>query len=334
MKTNQKTGFTLIELLVVISIIAALMGLLLPAVQAAREASRRLQCQNNQKQIGLAIVNYESAQRKLPPMRQNFTYSSYKGPDTDALADFISDDERSWVVLILQNMEETALYNNITRRNVSDISRVNILRCPSSTKNFDAIQTSYVVNCGPQNRVADNIQWVTGGLFYEYGNRDMTLFFDRKGGRTADTSWTGDTSIEFISSADGTSKTLLLTENEDAGRWIHVESSGSNYFIRSGFEYEIGFTLPPNTLTSGVPNGIAFVNSPYWINSMKGEAPAPEATVANGVRYGFARPSSNHPGIVIGTMCDGSVQTISDSIDQSVYALLCMPNDKQTVSFP
>ena len=64
---QKHSGFTLVELLVVIAIIGVLVGLLLPAVQAAREAARRMSCSNNIKQVALAMHNYESAYKKLPP---------------------------------------------------------------------------------------------------------------------------------------------------------------------------------------------------------------------------------------------------------------------------
>ena len=65
-RATRPRAFTLIELLVVIAIIGVLIGLLLPAVQAAREAARRAQCTNNLKQIGLGVMNYESANQCLP----------------------------------------------------------------------------------------------------------------------------------------------------------------------------------------------------------------------------------------------------------------------------
>ena len=90
-----RTGFTLVELLVVIAIIGILVAFLLPAVQAAREASRRSQCQNNLKQIGLAVQNHHDARRVFPMGRNGFDQMAV-----------------SWAFFILPYMEETAIYNS------------------------------------------------------------------------------------------------------------------------------------------------------------------------------------------------------------------------------
>jgi prepilin-type N-terminal cleavage/methylation domain-containing protein/prepilin-type processing-associated H-X9-DG protein len=100
---RRRFGFTLVELLVVIAIIGVLVGLLLPAVQAAREAARRMQCANNEKQIGLAILNYEAAYKRLPT-----TYTGSGTASTPRGSGFYS-----WLAMILPHMEQNPLYQSI-----------------------------------------------------------------------------------------------------------------------------------------------------------------------------------------------------------------------------
>ncbi|HVT30678.1 MAG TPA: DUF1559 domain-containing protein, partial [Lacipirellulaceae bacterium] len=94
----RQNGFTLVELLVVIAIIGILVALLLPAIQAAREAARRAQCQNHLKQIALAVLNYESAKKKFPPgfVSQPSQFESW-----------------GWPIFILPSLEEQSLYDQL-----------------------------------------------------------------------------------------------------------------------------------------------------------------------------------------------------------------------------
>jgi len=98
-----RRGFTLVELLVVIAIIGILVAILLPAVQAARAAARRMQCTNNQKQIGLALHNYHSAHSVFPPGQMNrFTGSAPPPPTEWGL-------RICWMPLVLPFVEESEL---------------------------------------------------------------------------------------------------------------------------------------------------------------------------------------------------------------------------------
>ena len=94
---GSRRGFTLVELLVVIAIIGVLVALLLPAVQSAREAARRLQCSNHLRQIGLAVQNYHSARNELPPMR-------------------VDDHQPTWLMLILDYIEESQILRLVGQR--------------------------------------------------------------------------------------------------------------------------------------------------------------------------------------------------------------------------
>src|SRR5262245_12388994 len=116
---KRRTGFTLIELLVVIAIISTLIGLLLPAVQKAREAAARISCANNLKQIGLAMHNYEGTFQKLPPSRLAEGYAT-------------------WMVMILPFIEQDNLYyqwnlwaSYYQQKDVARTTPVKLFFCPS-----------------------------------------------------------------------------------------------------------------------------------------------------------------------------------------------------------
>ena len=112
---RKKMGFTLIELLVVIAIIAVLIGLLLPAVQKVREAASRMKCQNNLRQIAIALLNYESAYQSLPPGVK------WAPPNPPPYGD--SFNIINWITLVLPYMEQTALYNAPGRPSRFETSR-------------------------------------------------------------------------------------------------------------------------------------------------------------------------------------------------------------------
>src|SRR5450830_1623189 len=107
-RNHKSTAFTLVELLVVITIIGILIALLLPAVQAAREAARRLQCQNNLKQVGLAILNYEATHRWFPPSSQFAPADLPNLPNPN-----FSRLRPNWVALVLPFMEQQGLFDSL-----------------------------------------------------------------------------------------------------------------------------------------------------------------------------------------------------------------------------
>jgi prepilin-type N-terminal cleavage/methylation domain-containing protein/prepilin-type processing-associated H-X9-DG protein len=354
---SRRRGFTLIELLVVIAIIAVLIGLLLPAVQAAREAARRSQCTNNLKQIGLAVHNYVSSHELLPPGGEVYSCpKSYGAGWTGGPQNY------SMKVRLLPYLEQTTVFNtfnynvsaiwsstgnacptfvdgidiNLTARN----AYISTFVCPSDGNNIrtDIGQLSttgdakpqgkgcsYANNCG-LNRYNSN--WRSSGITYYQGD---------DGGLNPLRS--------FTTISDGTSNTALFSE------WIKGKGGNGSFDPSNGIVYQNGpgvTAVQPQNYTPQSPGMTADVvlaglcqNTPpdpnnWW--DFKGELWFFQDTGRGGGYFHIQPPnrkscnccgfdtivgsSSKHPGGVNVVFCDGSVKFIKNSIAINIWHAL------------
>jgi prepilin-type N-terminal cleavage/methylation domain-containing protein len=146
-RTGKRRGFTLVELLVVIAIIGMLMAMLLPAVQAAREAGRANTCRNNMRNVALALAQYDGQKNNLPGYNLALRTASQTG------AGPFANDNRSWLFALLPFMDKRALYDDLRNNDTTNadltIPNIEVLFCPSSPpENRTAKATHYVANCG------------------------------------------------------------------------------------------------------------------------------------------------------------------------------------------
>lgn len=345
----QRSGFTLVELLVVIAIIAVLMGLLLPAVQMAREAARRASCQNNLKQLGLAVMNYESARQKLPPgytqTRMNAAGVVYTGGSTSGFAF----QGHSAFYYLLPYIEEGNVFDNMDSRiplnnRVTDPTLfrastvIKTLLCSSdqltgqsepftsgSTTEYYGM-TSYKMNGGTRPIFATSS--TNDGVFMAVTMpRGHSIHFARK----AATAPLGkETRIPEV--LDGMSNTILFGERE------HMDENFDTFTVagwNSGSTIKTWARWYPGGGDTGLGNlfGGAFAPINYKTPWAHGQPGAPTSQSAWFIFQDMRLSAfgSAHPGGANFVMGDGSTKFIDDQLPQTVLALYCQRADSQVL---
>jgi prepilin-type N-terminal cleavage/methylation domain-containing protein/prepilin-type processing-associated H-X9-DG protein len=285
MRAMNRLAFTLIELLVVIAIIAILIGLLLPAVQKVREAAARAKCQNNLKQIGLAILDYESANHVLPP-----GYVA-TGPYVNGLSD--TNPGWAWGAFILPYLEQSNLFEQFNLNqpvaNSPDIAAVvKTFICPSDVETeipfavtdsgWNPIchisPTSYAACCGNGSTTA-----ATGnGCFYRNSGVRMgdisdgtsnTIFVEERAHANVLGTWVGAVSGGYSNQGplnpdavpgklgQGAADLVLIhasTNNSPSGR--NLDDASSKHFVGSNFLYADGSVHFVRNISSGTADSI------------------------------------------------------------------------------
>ena len=242
---NRRRGFTLIELLVVIAIIAVLVGLLLPAVQAAREAARRAQCVNNLKQMGLALHNYHDALGCFP--MSYVAFATFRDGATDDSTGW------AWSTMILPQLEQGIAYN-----------AVNFARAVEDSTNTTAARTSMGVYLCPSDPVpggpfsvsnagGTNLAMVSPTSYAACVGNDLA---DSTTGLNNDGVGNGvlyrNSRVRIADITDGTSQTILAGERAwsiNSGTWVGVVTNGvirrgpNNPCPNTGAAYYLAATL-------------------------------------------------------------------------------------------
>jgi prepilin-type N-terminal cleavage/methylation domain-containing protein/prepilin-type processing-associated H-X9-DG protein len=281
--TKSRKGFTLVELLVVIAIIGILIGLLLPAVQMVRAAARRTQCQNNLKQIGLAILNYESAHMRFPPGQ------FWTAPVGDA-----SRLDYGWLSQILPQIEANNIYNGLNfnkpyldPENFESVSEIiPAYLCPSTARRDGAREggdqildfegyTGLNLGCSDYMGVAGASSSTENPVTGDDYDRQNGILVGTKGLVNEDTLLMPP-AVRFSLITDGSSHTMMVTEctgrgtqddGDPNGAWIsgkniaHIEGRVNKKKPKKSWDDELVFSEH-----NGGANALYVDGSVHFIN--------------------------------------------------------------------
>jgi prepilin-type N-terminal cleavage/methylation domain-containing protein/prepilin-type processing-associated H-X9-DG protein len=307
---NQRRGFTLVELLVVIAIIGILIALLLPAVQAAREAARRSQCTNNLKQIGLGLHNFHDSKKRFPPGALSDTGDRFGTPE--------------WAYFLYQALpylEQGAIHDKFTNFTIAKPWTVGptdagwaplhdrpiaTLICPSDGRN-----PTKDVGAGTKIPASNYL-----GMFS--GLNDLETDQDIEVRRASFTLAPVDKGRRMADFSDGLSNTVLVAEyltgtSHDFRGAVITHRAGSQFLHAT---YTPNTTVPDNLL-----NFAGFCDA-------DDNLPHDNLPCAGGAQDGnFASSRSRHPGGVNVLLGDGSVRFVSSSVKGTTWQWLAWIND-------
>ncbi len=344
MSKSTSRGFTLVELLVVIAIIGVLVALLLPAVQAARESARKMQCNTQLRELGQATLTYESSKKRLPGWQEIVARNSgapigATGPNKIA----------GWPVLLMPYIDQNALYDlwddqTVTASDPSLTGTIPIFNCPSrQTQYQQGNYTSYVANAGfSVSPGGTAIPKDATATYWNKFTKHNGAFVDRVPYNTGGNDGTlGPARLNQVTSTDiddGLSNTLLFAENLMGGRWNVANTAGYGTQQQCELTFHWFFASEANVCTP--PAGTPTPNAAWKINSDAPGASRPYADVAQALATtgGFtlgewqaaARPSAWHSGGVNVVFADKHTVFLSEQIDYDVYQQLMTTYGKKS----